>query len=238
MLERLQEQQKVVHGCLCANASQVKIDPSDHHPAALEEAISSFFWVAKHSSMLIISFLGKNCSYSMERQRKISGQAPSWFPCRHLHQQRNCSRALRAEGLSLQRETRHIKTQMSCSSTCRVGKHPHLPTSHVCASGCWAGEVPFAGATSPVPECHTCFPHTDLSVCLVSASLSPEEGEGWLPKALILLSFVRHQQFKQASWNQNCLRETWPVSAGPTDHKRLPTPSISGQAVLFCKYCP
>jgi len=41
MLERLQEQQKVVHGCLCANASEVKIDPSDHHPAALEEAIFS-----------------------------------------------------------------------------------------------------------------------------------------------------------------------------------------------------
>lgn len=42
MLERLQEQQKAVHGCLCANVSQVKIDSSDHHLAVLAGAIFSF----------------------------------------------------------------------------------------------------------------------------------------------------------------------------------------------------
>lgn len=102
--------------------------------------------------MLLILYLGKSCSYPMERQWKILRQVPSWFlgACRHVHQQRSCSWALRAEGWSLHTEDPHIKMQTYCSTICQVCKHHHPPTSHICASAWlrWLGSACWSNFTS------------------------------------------------------------------------------------------
>lgn len=91
------------------------------------------------------------------------------------------------------------------SRMCWWSDIPLNPPTAVQASG-RAASVPLA-ATSQAAECRTHFPCTAPSMCWLSAGSSLEEGPlCWLPDALILPSSLR-QQPKQASCNQNCLRE-------------------------------
>lgn len=175
MLERLQEQQKVVHGCLCANTRQVKIDPSDHHPAALEEAIFSF-----STSALL------NAHHFLPRKHLLLPHGKPEENMRGSSQLISLGLAgtFASGGTAPESAGQLGKAclEKRHTWTCRRSAVPHarrvniptqqLPTS-IQVSGC-PGWVPLAGAISWVPSAIRIF-HTQTQMCVWFLQVCPQK---------------------------------------------------------------